>query len=401
MAVIDENGYLGKTLNEYLIEIQDALLAIDEGWNINPESPDGQNIAIQSELFANLEEAIAAAYNSVDPRSAIGQQLDRLAFISGIDRQAGTASTASLTFTGANGTFIPAGTLARNVITGTQWGTISSVTISGGSASVSANCTTLGAEPAGSGDISALVSPVGGVTAVTNPSAAVLGREEESDAVFRKRRNDSVAKPGSNQVDSMFAEIANVDAVTQVKIYENFEAVADANGVDPHSLLILVLGGSNADVANAIAAKKNPGCGLNATNTYPNKVIVQAATPAGNPLEVTFYRPEQVPIYVDVTVNGFLGGIQDQIKQAIVDYANGVLFDPEIAAYDETGFEIGETVAAGKLYTAVNKVVADMGYASSILIGDDSGDVNYQTVDPGFNGIGQFDVNNIDVTVVT
>lgn len=399
MASITGAGYVGKTLNEYLIEIQDALLAIDSGWNINPETPDGQNIAIQAELFANLEEALRAAYNAVDPRSAIGQQLDRLAAISGIERQGASASVVELGFEGANGTIVPAGTLARNTVTNTQWATVESVTITSLFATVDAQCTTLGSEPAGAGDINALVAPVGGVTGVFNAAPAVLGRDVESDAIFRERRNNSVAKPGNNQVDSMFAEIANVEAVTHVRILENFEGTADANGLDPHSLLVLTLGGEDEAVAEAIAASKNPGCGLNATNTYDNRVQLTVDTPDGNPLDVTFYRPNQVTIYVDVSATGSLAGLEGQIKQAIVDYANGVLFDPEAGFYDETGFQIGEIVAAGKLYTAVNKIVGDRGYVSSILVGDDSGDVNYQTVDPLFNGIALFDVVNITVTL--
>lgn len=401
MGSITDTGYSSKTLNEYLIEIQQAHLAIDPGWNINPESTDGQRIAIDAELMANLEEILGAAYNAVDPRTAIGQQLDRLAAISGIDRQAATSSTVTLAFVGADDTVIPGGTEARNSVTGTLWATDASATIADGFATVGATCTTAGAEQAGAGNINALASPVGGVTAVVNVTPAIPGRDAENDAQFRVRRNLSVAKPGNNQVDSMFAEVANVDGVSQAKIYENFEAVADANGLDGHSIMVIAQGGTNKAVAAAIAASKNPGCGLNATNTFANKQTVATETPMGNPFTATFYRPEESTIYVDVAVtgSGFPSDIDEQIKQAIVDYATASLFSPAVGFFDETGFQIGEVIAAGKLYTAVNKVVAANGYVTSILIGDAAGDINYQTVDPGFNGIGMFDPANITVTI--
>src|SRR5690625_3510044 len=107
MATINEHGATAITLAEYMERLRAAYLAIDPDWNIEPESPDGQKLAIDAELLANLDEAVIHAYHSVDPNSAVGQQLDRIAQFAAITRQAATPSTAIVTFQGVEGAQIP------------------------------------------------------------------------------------------------------------------------------------------------------------------------------------------------------------------------------------------------------------------------------------------------------
>lgn len=401
MAVINQHGATLTTLQEYLQEVRAAYLAIDPAWNIEPESPDGQAIAIWSELLANLDEQVLNAYRSVDPMSAVGQQLDRLALISGLTRHAATHSTATVAFAGVSGTVIPAGTQVRNTQTDTLWATDGYVTIANGHASVGVTCQTPGAQPAAAGTLSVIATPVGGVQAVTNAAAASLGRDAESDTLLRVRRNLSVARPSNNQVDSIFAALANLEGVKRVRVYENFEPVADANGLDPHGIAVIVDGGADEAVAQAIANNKNPGSGLNAGNSFANKVQVDITTRRGSPLAVTFFRPVLIDVFVAVTVSGHLRpGVDNDIKDAIIAYANATLFDTDGTGFDRTGFDIGDTIAAGKLYTPVNRVVADDGYTMSVKIGTESGDVTRDTLDPRFNGLGVFSRDNITVTVV-
>ncbi|MHA7915991.1 baseplate J/gp47 family protein [Alloalcanivorax xenomutans] len=400
MAQITDQGVTGTTLAEYLERLREAYLAIDPDWNINPESPDGQKMAIDAELLADLDEQVQMSYLSNDPRSATGDALDRIADYAGIQRQAATPSTATVVFSGVTGTVVPAGTTVRNTSTATLWATDHAVTLVAGSASVGVTCTTPGAEGASIGALSALGSSVGGITSVTNPAPAILGRDQESDVQFRARRRLSVAKPGDNQVDSIYAQIADVPGVSRLRIYENYESTTDTDGILPHSICIFVQGGADEDIGSAIAAGKNPGCGLNATNTFPNKVQLEAMTPRGNPLAVTFYRPEVITAYLEVALSpGTPEGLIPDIKQSIIDYANATLFSASAEGFDNTGFQIGEVVPVGKLYTPVNRVVADQGYVESILIGSGPSDVTHQSLDPGTNGIVVFDAENITVEV--
>lgn len=309
MAQIDDNGVTSTTLQEYKTQIETGYLDIDPDWNIEPESPDGSQIAIWSEVLANLDEKVVYTYQSLDPLTAVGQSLDRIASISGIQRQSG-----------------------------------------------------------------------------------------ESDAVFRVRRNNSVAQPGSNQIDSIYADIANVSGVENTRIYENYESTTDSNGLNPHSIAILVKGGDDDDIASSIANNKSPGCGLNAGNSFDNKVQVYTQTTDGNPFTATFYRPVETDIFVEVNLVDYTGDIS-LIQQAIVDYANAALFDSSETGFDKTGFDIGELIVAGKLYTPTNNILSGNGYVSSIYVGTDMYDVTYNIIDVGFNGLGIFDIANITINV--
>lgn len=400
MAQIDEHGVTGTTLREYLDMIRQAHLDIDPAWNINPESPDGLRIALEAELLANLDEQVQMAYQSLDPDTAVGKALHRIGLFSGTVPHGATASTATVTFFGVSGVLIPKGTKVRSRVTDTLWSTEIDVTISSGTATVNVSCDTLGAQAAGVGDLSIIHTPIGGVASVTNASTASLGADKESDTMFRVRRDLSVAKPGRNQTDQMFAEIANISGVKRVKIEENFESYVDANGVAANSLAIFVDGGEVDDIAKVIAARKSPGCGLNGGSSFANRVEVSTTTPAGNPIKVTFFRPELVSVYVHVHVVGPFGHDQiADIKRSIVAYANATLFNAEGGGFDRTGFAIGDVISAGSLYTPINRVIGDRGYVSSVLIGTSSASISLTTIDPGFNGLGVFSEDDVLVTV--
>ena len=400
MATINDAGAALTTLREYLSQVESAYLAIDSGWNLEPESPDGMAIRVWSELLANLDEQLQAAYASVDPSTAVGVQLDRIARISGISRQIATFSTATVVFSGSDGVVIPSGTEVRNVETDTTWATDTTAEISSGEATVNVTCTAAGSEPAAAGDLSEIVNPIGGVSGVTNPDAASLGRDRETDAAFRARRRASVGAPGKNQIDSTFGRTANVDGVNNARIYENRTNSADGNGLDPHSMAIFVDGGDAVAVAEAIANTKAPGCGLNENNSYPNKVQESVTTDQGNPLTVTFFRPELVTAYVEVQIDGAIStSTMDAIKAAIIEYASADYFGEAVSGFDKTGFGIGAIAKASKLYTPVNRVIGESAAVDSILLGTSAGSINQSQIDPGFNGLTVFEESAISVVV--
>lgn len=400
MATIDSTGATVKTLNEYLSDIRDAYRAIDSAWNLEPESPDGMATEIWAELLANLSEAIIRAYNAVDPATAVGQQLDNLARISAVTRQEATFSTATVTFSGTDGTQIPAGTEVRNEETDTLWATDTTVSISGSTATVNVTAQEPGPVVAGIGDLSVIATPIAGISSVTNGDAAALGDAVESDAELRQRRDRSVSLPGSNQVDSIVGFVANVENVNNVRVYENFTGSTDSNGLNPHSIAAFVNGGTDENVAGAIARKKNPGTNLNADNSFPNKIQVDTETEQGSDITITFFRPELVTAFVSVEAEGDISNdTAEDIKQAILDYSVGELFGNGSQGFDRVGFGIGEKVNAGKLYTPVNRVIGQSGAATLIELGTDSGNVTLQSIDPGFNGLVVFDAANITVSV--
>ncbi|WJV60987.1 baseplate J/gp47 family protein [Pectobacteriaceae bacterium C52] len=400
MAEITKDGAIGQTLNSYLTVMRQRYLDIDDGWNINPESPDGLVIAAWCETLANLDEAVISAYHSADPNSAIGQHLDRIAAFAGITRLDATFSTATVTFTGIPLVEIPVGTLVRNRITNTLWATDNTVvTNNSGSSSVNVTCTTAGAQGGNSNNLSIIATPIGGITSVTNNNPASLGKDEESDNVFRIRRNESVAFPGNNQIDNIDAALVNLDGVKQRRIYENAESVLDKNGVYGHSMAIFIDGGEIDDIVATMAKRKNPGCGLNRYNEgIPNKISIDTVTPGGNPFNATFFRPEFISIFVRVEIASDRRFDDASIKSAIVEYAS--IGFGRTTGFAKTGFHIGENVGAGRLFTPVNYIVAGDGFVNTIYVGTSVATMSGVAVDIAFNQLGVFSVDNIEVTYV-
>lgn len=418
MARITPQGIIGKSLNEYLVDIEGKLLAIDPNWNIDPDSPDGQKNGIDAEAMANMDEGVVAAYRSKDPASAVGEALNDIGSISGVPRQQATYSVAPVTLTGTPTRIIPAGiSIVRSRIDNTSWTLNAAVVIGvGGTGSGFVTCTTAGRVVAGAGELTVIGTPTAGWSSVTNPTAATQGQPEESDAEYRIRRFESVSKPGSNMVDNMEANVKAVKTVTTARVLENYLDTVDENGIPGHCLAIIVNGGSDQDVGEAIRQKKNQGCGMfprwnEQTETWvdpkgSNGILVYVQSPVtGLVNPITFQRAIAKSIYVSVKIQrkGILpGNINELVIQAIIADSTKSLFEGNsLIGFNQGGYDIGEVVPVGRLYTPVNKVLGLYGdsYVTEIAIGTSAGALSAATIQPAYNELATFDEDNIVVTV--
>lgn len=369
MAEINSTGFVGKTQNEYFTEEIELYQVIDSEWNLDPSTPDGLKAAHDAEIFSLLDEQLQKAYNSKDPNKSTGVELDTLSALTGTMRIEGSQSQTTVTLTGTAGTPVPAGSrIKTNGQTVTTWSLDSDVTLPG---TTTATCLTLGPTQLTIGELSVIVDTVGGWQGVTNTTVATLGTNAESDASLRLRRKQLVALSGNNQVDSMIAQIYTVDGVTRVKIYENDTRVIDTNNQPGNSLAVIVEGGIDADVAMAIYLKKNPGVALVSLGNNATVILVTSPKYPSNTKNITFSRP----IYVDMNIviniksDGALpGNVGDEIKQAIIDYVQGSLDDG--SGFNNNGFDIGDDVPIGRMYTPVNFVIGKYGnsYITSLTV---------------------------------
>ncbi|MFV3292281.1 baseplate J/gp47 family protein [Pseudomonas sp. NY11955] len=417
MAEITDHGITGTSLNDYLADINTRTLAIDPDWNIDPDSPDGQRIGIEVEMLTNLDEAVVAAYRSKDPDSATGEALRNIGKISGVPIRDATYSVASITIIGLAGTIIAAGSQVRSRIDNTTWLTTAAIIIGVSRAATGfVTCKTAGRVLAGPGELTIIGTPQPGWSSVTNLEAAP-GEDAESDADFRLRRNLSVARSGSNMVDNMTANVASVAGVTAVKILENSEdAPVDPDGIPVNCIAVIVNGGSDADIGLAIYEKKNPGCGMfprysAKTGAWvdpqgANGVKVEVTSPVtGNKSTVTFQRVTGLPVYVALTYKkkGDLpGDIDDELKKAVLaDSTRSLFADEETVGFNKGGYDIGELVPVGRLYTPVNKVLGKYGdsYVTSLTIGLSAGSQGLTPIQPSIAQIATFDADNIAITV--
>lgn len=399
MAEITFNGYVIKNQNAWFAEERQLYLDIDPNWNLDPSTPDGLKLASDAEIFANLDELGQRAYNSKDPNKAKDVDLNTICALTGTVRSQGTPSNVQLTLTGVAGTVILAGKLVESTVDGSQWSIDTTVTIGvGGTVSVTATCTTNGATVASIGTITRIVDTVGGWQKVTNPTVATLGTNRQNDSSLRVERRRSVARPGSNQIDSLIGELFAVDGVRRVRVYENFTNFTDANGLPPHSEAPIVDGGADADIAKAIFIKKNPGCDLYPAGTSVTVPDVYDRY-INNATDITFSRPIYVDmiLVINITDDGSLPvDVEDLIKAAIIEYTQGSLIESEVG-FNPTGFDIGDDVPIRRLDTPINQVIGQYGnsYIDTITVNGSSSGV----VSIAFNELTRWSEDNITVNV--
>lgn len=345
---ISPEGFKRKRLDQLLEELNAEVKSIfGDNFNVSPESPDGQVNGTISESNANLWEIAEESYNAFNPSAATGVALSNLVQLNGITRLPATSSRAQLTLTGTAGTVIPTGSLISTSDTGDQFSTEVDVTLDGaGNGTVFASAVITGPTEALAGTINSIDTPITGWSSATNLANADVGTNEETDVELRARREQSVARDAQAIIDAIFAAVANVPGVTQTVVLENDTNAVDGNGLPPHSFQVIVVGGADEDIANAIWLKKPAGIlSFGSTTT-------QIVDSQGIPHDISFSRPTTVDIYVEVDLTTFPeypANGDDLIKQAIVDYANGDLIAGR-------GFSLADDVIYTRLYTPINSV---------------------------------------------
>lgn len=397
-----DSGLLIATENEIYQAIVDKCLAIDPNFNTDPSTFDGYMNAWHAENYRIMAEALLDAHNSKDPRKARDAQLNIIGSLTGKSRKDGTLSKISGTISGTSGTVV----LAGSVVAGDQsWTIDSNTTIGvGGTASVTATCAVVGAIEPDIGSITTIKTTIGGWTGFTNTGLNQIGTDAESNAGFRASREKSVARSGSNQVDSTLAEIYALDNVMRVAGYPNPTGSADVSDKNPYglpknSVTYVIQGGDSDEIAQAIYNKKAPGHELNGAGTI-EEIEVTSTVHTSNSQLITFGRPTYIDMVLSIELadpeGNLPANIESLISDAVISYGAGELLEGQL--FDPTGFDIGESVPVRRLDTPINSVVGQ--YEGAYI---NSTSVNGQStglVSIAFDEISAWSSDNITVTIV-
>lgn len=286
-------GFSAKPLSVIQEEINEALRAgISPTLNLSSRSLLGQFVGCVASQIRQVWEATQAVYASMDPNQATGDALTARAELTGTQRDPATASTALMTITLAAGTY-PVGTLKVNVINDPTkvFANTAEITTAGATLTNQLfECLTTGPVVAPAGTLTEITTPVVGFSAPTNPDDAVVGSNVETDSALRERRHVSVQKAGASNVDAIRAELLELDDVIYASVLENDTDVTDANGIPPHSIWALVLGGLDEDIARVIFTEKAAGPGMKGAE------VVVVTDASGNDHDIKFDRPDEVAI---------------------------------------------------------------------------------------------------------
>jgi uncharacterized phage protein gp47/JayE len=313
-------GFIRKPFAIIQAETQELFrttLGLGSRFDFSENTHVGRLVSVMADREAALWEAMEAVYASQYPDTATGASLVFLAALTGTLQEPARFSTVALTCTGTPGTIIPAGRVVAIPGTETTFETLVDATIGGGgNVSVQAQCQVLGPVEALAGSLTEIRTAVFGWASVTNPLDAVKGANLETDESLRRRREEELRAVGSASVAAIRSAVLQVDGVTAVRIFENSTDDTDADGVPPHSFELVVLGGVDADIAQAIWDTKAAGIGTYGTTT------VAVLDVEGTPHDVRFSRPVEVPMTFVLTAaisSSFPGDGAAQIKSAIIN----------------------------------------------------------------------------------
>jgi len=316
---------------------------------VTPNTPQGVLITAEVAARSNVVRNNAALANQINPNLAGGVFLDAIWALTGGQRLAATRSTIpGVHLVGLPGTVIPAGSQA-SLSDGTLFASVSPVTLDGGgNGYVEFQAVEAGPIAANVDTLTQIVTAVLGWDSVTNPTAATVGRAEESDLASRQRRKNTLGLQNVALPIAITSGLYDTDGVRSLSFRENTaDTTQTIDGVSmvAHSIFVCVDGGTDAAVAAALLEHKSLGCAWNGSTT------VNVTEPAsGQVYPVKFSRPTPVPVQARVTVrNGSsLVDVPAAVRQAILDYAAGKI-------EGEPGFVVGGSVSAFELAGAVNR----------------------------------------------
>lgn len=340
-CVIDAAGITAPAYPDLLASLQASFRSIyGSDVYLEPDSQDGQWLAILAAAMNDTNAAAIAAYNAFSPSTAQGGGLSSVVKINGISRAVASRSTVDVLIVGQAGTVINNGIVSD--VGGTRWDLPTQVVIPlSGQITATATAETIGAITAAAGTLTTIATPTRGWQTCTNSAAATPGAPVEGDDTLQARQTLSTALPSQTGLDGMIGAVSSVPGVLRLNPVENQTGFTSDAGVPEHSVAFVVDGGDALAVATAILRKKSVGAATYGTT-------VQYVTDAnGYQRPVRFFRPTSVSIDVTMTVEalpGFTTVTQAAIAAAVGAYINAL--------------PIGAPVLLTRLYSPANNVAS-------------------------------------------
>lgn len=389
-------GFKPKRLRDLLDETMADIRAItdEDGQavfiNEKDDSIIGQFNAIVCEQLADCWQQAYAASTQFDPLNAFGVALRSLVQLNGIVPAYGSATKINVTLSGTSGTVVPAGSQISDVNANTIFSLNSDVIIgSAGTGTGTATCNTLGEINPANNTIIQILTPVYGWHNVTNTSVAVLGDDPETDNQLHIKQQRETSNTSYSQVDALYAGITNLAGVDYVRIYQNWTLETDDKGIPAKTIAAVVDGGDTEAIANVMWLKAPMLSNYAGNLEHPVTMFDRF----GLAYQITFYRPEKVPVYIDLDItitdaSIYPADAYDQIKQNIIDYA-------AYGLNSSNGFPPGSPVIYSRLYTPINEVPGFK--INHLYIGTSASPTGTSDLEMSWLQVAEFTADNINI----
>ena len=322
MAGVTEQGFTVKSAAEITTDLDAKFVGtFGSQFDTSAESPDGQLIGIVAKLLEDVWQQAEGAYNAYSPSNAYGVGLDKVAEINGITRITNLPTSVAITFSGTAGTVVPAGYIVKTV-DGLEFATVAVAVIP---AIVTAKCTTQGAIRILANEVHVLTTAIAGLTNATNLEPGVTGIVREEDPAFRARRENSTISRGTSSIDAIYEGVKSLN-LPYIAIIENTTS-ATVDGVPANSFLVVVEGGTPAEVSQVIYDNKPQGI------TSYGSIVTVINDSKGYPHNIGISRPTPIDISVTTSITNLPGASVDSatlVKATIVDYVNNLNISEDV-----------------------------------------------------------------------
>ena len=198
------------------------------------------------------------------------------------------------------------------------------------------------------GALNAIATTTFGWDTVENLAVGAIGRNIEADTELRARHASSLRVSGAATVLSIKARmVQEVPAVSYAAVYENRTAVADSFGLPPHSIEVIISGGSDTDVAAKLYEVKPAGIETHGSTT----VVVSDEN--GDGQAIKFSRAADVYAWVRVSVNLL------NAEEPLSDSASTAIRDAVLGYGDSLG--VGNDIIVQRIYGPIYAATSGIG----------------------------------------
>lgn len=300
--------------------------------SVDPNSPDGQMIGIFAQNSSDILRLLVQVYNSFSIDSCFGITLDARCAISGVARKQGTYTLAMVAVTVSQAlNLLGAGTDPSNPVpnaftvaddASNQYVLISSASFgSAGTTSLQFRSVVIGQIQTTPNTIQTIFTVQQGVSSVNNPdtSSDVEGLPEETDPQLKIRRASSYYLQAVSPADAVRAALLSVADITDAYVVEN-DTGSTVDTVPAHSIWVIVTGGTDPEIAQAIYAKKGSGCQMKGGVSY------NVTRPQGNIFTAQWDISLTQPLYVRATLNPRVPGITFDTTSDGIALANVLIY---------------------------------------------------------------------------
>jgi uncharacterized phage protein gp47/JayE len=347
MITLTSAGLAIDTFDVILSEIQTAFrTAFGVSISTSPSSAAGQLQRLLAHREETFQQLLLRAYQNLDPRLAEGVHLAQRNSLLGVTQLGaqyaevvGTA-TCSGSCTINNGFRVSVGGYVFEVAEG-PYSIVGAGTIPG---------IQLVAQQLGEVDVSVLgawtlVDSVSGFTSFDDTSQPVLGRLLETDTEYRARAERERYRRGSGPLAAIEAAVSRVTGVTYVRAWENVDTdPVDTDGIPYHAINVVVQGGDDTEVAEAI--RDSMPAGHLAYGTSVSEIVTSGAETK----TVSFDRVTSVNLWVRATLT-------TSTSEEVAPDDLESLVETTLLAYTAENWDIGSDVLPFRLSGALAGIV--------------------------------------------